>query len=80
MSKTKTLFTMALLVLLGSMGAAQAQNLPLRSQAIHHTEPPPPGREAKLRCPAASCSTLPRIPQALSSRSLSITPSLSQST
>ena len=25
MSKTKTLFTMALLVLLGSMGAAQAQ-------------------------------------------------------
>ena len=26
MSKTKTLFTMALLVLLGSMGAAQAQN------------------------------------------------------
>ena len=27
MSKTKTLFTMALLVLLGSVGAAQAQNL-----------------------------------------------------
>ena len=26
MSKTKTLFTMALLVLLGSMGAAQAQD------------------------------------------------------
>ena len=26
MSKTKRLFTMALLVLLGSMGAAQAQN------------------------------------------------------
>ena len=26
MSKTKTLFTMALLVLLGSVGAAQAQN------------------------------------------------------
>ena len=27
MSKTKTLFTVALLVLLGSMGAAQAQNI-----------------------------------------------------
>ena len=27
MSKTKTLFTMALLVLLGSMGAAQAQTI-----------------------------------------------------
>ena len=31
MSKTKTLFTMALLVLLGSMGAAQAQNTSPRS-------------------------------------------------
>ena len=28
MSKTKTLFTMSLLVLLGSMGAAQAQAQP----------------------------------------------------
>ena len=35
MSKTKTLFTMALLVLLGSMGAAQAQEL-RRGQAVYH--------------------------------------------
>ena len=31
MRKTQTLFTMALLVLLGSMGAAQAQNFARRS-------------------------------------------------
>ena len=43
MSKTKTLFTVALLVLLGSMGAAQAQNRPLRSQVIHHTGRRRPG-------------------------------------
>ena len=35
MSKAKTLFTMALLVLLGSMGAAQAQEL-RRGQAVYH--------------------------------------------
>ena len=35
MSKTKTLFTMALLVLLGSMGAAQAQDF-AEGQAVYH--------------------------------------------
>ena len=58
MSKTKTLFTMALLVLLGSMGAAQAQNFP-RSSCF------PPrrtshGRGVKTRRPVASSSILPR--------------------
>ena len=36
MSKTKTLFTMALLVLLGSMGAAQARTELRRGQAVYH--------------------------------------------
>ena len=37
MSKTKTLFTMALLVLLGSMGAAQAQEHLRHNQNGHPT-------------------------------------------
>ena len=45
MSKTKTLFTVALLVLLGSMGAAQAQFLYEVNLFTPH-RPPPPGREA----------------------------------
>ena len=39
MSKTKTLFTMALLVLLGSMGAAQAQNLLVEVKLVTTPEP-----------------------------------------
>ena len=78
MSKTKTLFTMALLVLLGSMGAAQAQNI-LYEVKLFTTPAAAARREAKMRCPVASCSTLPRTPPAIS-RSLSITPSLSQAT
>ena len=46
MSKTKTLFTMALLVLLGSMGAAQAQNLLYEVKLYSPHRPPlrPGGR------------------------------------
>ena len=36
MSKTKTLFTMALLVLLGSMGAVASAEPLLRGQAVYH--------------------------------------------
>ena len=44
MSKTKTLFTVALLVLLGSMGAAQAQNtFVYETKLIHHPEGLRPG-------------------------------------
>ena len=43
MSKTKTLFTMALLVLLGSMGAAQAQNFAHVNRAGLPNPNPPPG-------------------------------------
>ena len=47
MSKTKTLFTMALLVLLGSMGAAQAQISPAtKSFPILRTTPV---KEARLK-------------------------------
>ena len=42
MSKTKTLFTMALLVLLGSMGAAQAQDF---AEVKLFTTPEPFARE-----------------------------------
>ena len=42
MSKTKTLFTMALLVLLGSMGAAQAQEF---AEVKLFTTPEPFARE-----------------------------------
>ena len=52
MSKTKTLFTMALLVLLGLMGAAQAQDM-LYEVKVFTTPNPPPGREAKVRCPVS---------------------------
>ena len=47
MSKTKTLFTMALLVLLGSMGAAQAQDF--AEVNLYATPTPAHGREAKAR-------------------------------
>ena len=49
MSKTKTLFTMALLVLLGSMGAAQAQSNTFVTAVKLFTQPcePPPGWVAK---------------------------------
>ena len=42
MSKTKTLFTVALLVLLGSMGAAQAQNIFVTVEMV--TQPRPAAR------------------------------------
>ena len=60
MSKTQTLFTVALLVLLGSMGAAQAQNT-FASQAIADRNPESTAREGwrKRGCPAASWFTGP---------------------
>ena len=63
MRKNQTLFTMALLVLLGSMGAAQAQILSPRSSCL------PPrrtshGRGVKMRRPVASSSML--LPRMLS--------------
>ena len=53
MSKTKTLFTMALLVLLGSMGAAQAQDF-ASGQDLFTTPAAAARRGAKMRCPVAS--------------------------
>ena len=63
MSKTKTLFTVALLVLLGSLGAVQAQNSNSTKSIYTPHRPPAPGREAKMRCPAASGSAFPPRPQ-----------------
>ena len=78
MSKTKTLFTMALLVLLGSMGAAQAQNL-LYEVKLFTT--PAVGARAGGEDEMSGGVLLNFDPDALrttTSRSLSITPSLSQ--
>ena len=61
MSKIKTLFTVALLVLLGLMGAAQAQDTFRHSRNGHTTPNPPPGWVEKARCPAASGSLFPPL-------------------
>ena len=80
MSKIKTLFTMALLVLLGSLGAVQAQNVVYEVNL--YTTPAGGARAGGEDEMSGSVwvgfspSALRRVP----SRSLSITPSLSQTT
>ena len=80
MSKTKTLFTMALLVLLGSMGAAQAQNLAYESSLF--TTPAAAAREGGEAEMSGwrPGSAFPDAHLMIDARSLSITPSLLQAT
>ena len=77
MSKTKTLFTMALLVLLGSMGAAQAEN-ELYEVKVFTT--PAVGARAggEDEMSGGVLLNFTPNPSSSTSRSLSITPSLSQ--
>ena len=56
MSNTKTFLTLALLVLLGSMGAAQAQNF--AEIKLFTTRSPSHVRGVKTRRPVASSSIL----------------------
>ena len=56
MRKNQTLFTMALLVLLGSMGAAQAQDRDSPRSSCLPPRSPSHGRGVKTRRPVASTS------------------------